>query len=236
MFQCTLQHALAHHLCQVAGTCTVGVGQHAGKLLATAACHQIGGARDAAGQRVRHLDQALVAARVTIVVVVGLEVVDVHADQRNGCVLSCRAAPFHLQVIVKPAPVADAGEVVLRGQALQQVTAALELDVVAHTCLHDGGPDGLDDVVDGPHRQAPRFVFFLVARRDKQHRNARRGRVALEAGADFVAVHAGHHHIEQDQVRGLGRRGQRKRTFAVDGHPHLVMLFQNGRHHLQVFR
>jgi len=53
--------------------------------------------------------------------------------------------------------------VVLQGQAFQQVAAALEFDVVAHPCLHDGRTDGLDDVVDRSQREAVRLVFLVVA-------------------------------------------------------------------------
>ena len=104
----------------------VGRGQQAGKFLAAAARHQVGRAGHAGGQRPGHLYQALVALRVAVVVVVGLEMVYVDGNQRQRCLFARSALPLLGEAVVKATPVADAGEVRLSSMWLR--TRACTMD------------------------------------------------------------------------------------------------------------
>ena len=105
----------------------VGRGQQAGKFLAAAAATRSVGRVTQVASALATLDQALVALRMAVVVVVGLEMVYVDGNQRQRCLFARSALPFLGEAVVKATPVADAGEVVLRGQLFEQVAAALFL-------------------------------------------------------------------------------------------------------------
>jgi hypothetical protein len=62
----------------------------------------------------------------------------------------------------------------------------------------------LGDVVGGADVEAGHDVVGLAARAHEDHRDARGGRMRLQAAAGFQAVHAGHDDVEQHQV-GLMR-------------------------------
>jgi hypothetical protein len=53
--------------------------------------------------------------------------------------------------------------------------------------------------------------------------------MALEMLADFISVHAGHHHIQQDEVRVWLGLCQRQGAFPIQGDLDLVLSLQNGR-------
>jgi len=95
------------------------------------------------------------------------------------------------------------------------------LEVVAHDPLHvlleagclaqgevvcDPRPDhprveGLGDEIDGPQRKARGFGGDVVEGGDEDDRDVGGPLVGLQPAADLEAVHAGHHDVEQDDVR-----------------------------------
>ena len=78
---------------------------------------------------------------------------------------------------------------------------ALVLEVVADARLDDLAIDRFGDVVDRPRVEPSNLVGRRPQRGNEDDRYPRRPRVVLQARAGFVAVDAGHHHVEQDDVR-----------------------------------
>ena len=78
--------------------------------------------------------------------------------------------------------------------------------------------DRLGDEVIGAHLAGPVVVGGLVLGRQDEDRAVRRGGIRLEGAADLVAVHAGHHHVEQDQVGPERVGGSHSRLPVRGGH------------------
>jgi hypothetical protein len=100
----------------------------------------------------------------------------------------------------------------------QEIGHALELQLGLHARQHHRRADRLGDVVHPADLEAGRLRFDIGLGRQEQHRDVGGARVLLEAAADLVAVHLGHHHVEQDDV---GRRiglGDLQRALALAGH------------------
>src|SRR5690606_24760378 len=116
---------------QVLGALPAGVGQDDGELLAAVAAGHVALALQAVVQQTGHLAQGVVAGQVAERVVVALEVVDIRQQQRQRCAEPAHAAPFGLQLLVEEAPVVQAGQPVLLGQALQARLHAQPLGIVA---------------------------------------------------------------------------------------------------------
>ena len=75
----------------------------------------------------------------------------------------------------------------------------------------------LHEVVDGAEREGARLVARLVLRGREDHRDVRELLVLLELRRDVIAVHLGHHHVEEDEVRpdrpdGFEREGAARRA------------------------
>src|SRR5690606_39638284 len=68
-----------------------------------------GGACAAAAQRLTNAAQHFIASDVAVLVVVGLEIVDVDHQQRQFALIAQGAAPLDLQVFVEVAAVGQAG-------------------------------------------------------------------------------------------------------------------------------
>jgi hypothetical protein len=88
-----------------------------------------------------------------------------------------------------------------------------------------GGPDarpqlesieGLGYAVDRSQIQSPDPIVAAARAGQEDHRDRTGGRVFLQAPAHLEAVHLGHVHIEQDQVRVLAAGGFQP-FFAVAG-------------------
>ena len=63
----------------------------------------------------------------------------------------------------------------------------------------------------------------------KDHRNDRGLRIGLEPRADLVAIHIGHSHIEQNEVRLVGGTGMFERLGAAGRHPGAILILQDGQ-------
>ena len=105
----------------------------------------------------------------------------------------------------------------IRGGLTQLVLEALGEDRAPHARCELDRFERLGDVVDPADFEALAQIFVSVPRGDEDHGDVRCLRLGLEAAAGLPAVHAGHHHVEQDQVRLLGpRKGDRALAGARD--------------------
>jgi len=70
----------------------------------------------------------------------------------------------------------------------------------------------------------------------KTHRDVARRRVGAQPRQDFVAIHLGHHHVEQDEIRPWQRLHRDQAAAAgIDG-THAVVGPQKVRQHRQIGR
>jgi hypothetical protein len=114
----------------------------------------------------------------------------------------------HLRRQDQPLHVCRAGQLVIETiTALPQL--ALEMlprQVRGNARQHLLALDRLGDVVDGAELEARDLVGNFAPRRKKDHGGVTRVGVRLDDAAHLEAVHARHHHVEEDQVRiGLAR-------------------------------
>ena len=117
----------------------------------------------------------------------------------------------------------------------EQRTRAGELHVGAHSCTHDRGVDRLGDEIRRAEFETVRLVFGRIAAGDEDDRDRCGGGVGLELLQHLVAVHVGHHDVEQHDV---GRRGQAdgQRLLAAGGHQHLMVAAERLMQRLDVQR
>jgi hypothetical protein len=89
----------------------------------------------------------------------------------------------------------------------QSVACLFEIEVGADPREHDGGFQGLGDVVHGAELEAAVFVLVRAQSRDEDDGDVAGLRVGLEPFDDRVSIEARHHDIEQDEVRERRTRG-----------------------------
>ncbi|MCY1427443.1 hypothetical protein D9M71_432890 [compost metagenome] len=139
----------------------------------------------------------------------------------DGLQLTGAAVHFELQVLAA---------------VTQEVGIGLEREMGAHPRQGDRRDDRLDDVIHRAQVEALLRIRDLCQTGQEDHRDVLRAWIGLELAADFVAVHPGHHHIEQDQI---GRRLAlcfQQRFVAAGCSFHLVMPAQQIAHQPQVAR
>jgi len=83
----------------------------------------------------------------------------------------------------------------------EKVPGGLQGQVVFYPGEDDGGADGLGDVIHGPQVQAPLFVFRRRLGGEEDDGDVPAAGVQMELAGHFKAVHAGHHHVEENQIR-----------------------------------
>src|SRR6185295_11898941 len=88
---------------------------------------EVAGAVERAPEGVGDEAEGVVAAHVAVALVVGVEVIDVRHDEREGTAVAGRPAPLGEEDLVELAAVGDAGQGVDRGEALEGLVGALEL-------------------------------------------------------------------------------------------------------------
>ncbi len=155
----------------------------------------------------RDLLETAVARRVAVVIVVGLEVVDIDHQYAGGGLMTHRESPVLVGLIVERPAVENLGKTVELAEGFQLRIQLVEL--VAHLGNPGHGPDlGLDDhgadrfdqivVATGLNPFAIAFVLVLPGHEDDRHP------VSAEPLPDqargFKAVQAGHLHIHDDQI------------------------------------
>jgi hypothetical protein len=62
----------------------------------------------------------------------------------------------------------------------------------------------------------------------QDHRNGSGLRIGLEPPTDLGAIHVGHRHVEQDEVRLVGGTGMFERLGTAGRHPGAILILQNG--------
>jgi hypothetical protein len=103
-------HGLAHAFRELASLDGVDVIEQHGELLAAVARNEILRPSDDRLTHLRHLSQRSIAGLVTIMVVVGFEVIDVEQRGSRCGDLRRRALPQPLEVLVEHAPVLHPGQ------------------------------------------------------------------------------------------------------------------------------
>ncbi len=179
----------------------VGRRQYADEFLAAVSRDLV--ARPVHGRRQRLGDQrqAGITGLVAIGVVVLLEVIDIDQQKRQFGVAAGRALPFGADVLVEAAPVRHPGQAVDEGDGFQIVAIALQLQMVPDPRQYHRGDDRLGDVIDGAGLEAFGLVGVIGHRGGENDGDVFRARRFLELAADLIAVGAGHHHVEDDDVR-----------------------------------
>ena len=103
-------------------------------------------------------------------------------------------------------------------------------------CSTIAGWQGLVQVIDRAQPESDLFVAHVVLRSQEDDRDVERPQIGLEAAADVVAVHVGHHHVEQDQawlrLRLRGPQG----IGAVGGKSHPIVVAEDSDQRRDVFR
>ena len=121
----------------------------------------------------------------------------------------------------------------LRHHLLQAVALVGQGQMRPDAGAHDGRTGRFDDVVRRPQLETQHFILGLAQRGDKNDRDMPGRLVSLDLAADFIAVHAGHHDIEQDQVGRL-RRHYFHRQLAAVGNFYRVVRTQYAAQHIDV--
>ncbi|MNY15093.1 hypothetical protein D3C86_1482920 [compost metagenome] len=115
---------------------------------------------------------------------------------------------------------------------MQTIPGLLGLQLGAHPRLDDGGFDGFGDVVGGAERQAVLFALEIGEGGEQHHRNAAGVGVDAQMLEHLVAFHAGHHHIQQDEIRPrLAARNTQALLPALGGEHPITGREQLGQHH-----
>ncbi len=108
--------------------------------------------------------------------------------------------------------------------------------MILHTRHDDGRADRLGDVIDGTEFQPFSFILFFRPGGQEDHRDVRRQGIVLELLADLVAVHAGHHDVEQNQVGWCTRHSDIQCLLATCGNLYLIIALQQVAHQDQIIR
>jgi hypothetical protein len=84
------------------------------------------------------------------------------------------------------------------------------------------------NVIDRAELKPFCLILGFGAGGQKDDRNGSRLRIGLEPPADLVAIHVGHRHVEQNEVRLVGRPGLFERLGAAGRHPGAILILQDG--------
>jgi len=132
-----------------------GVGEDDCELFAAEARGPVGAALEGSCDDVCDAAQALVAADVTVDIVVGLEEIDVHEKDGDGFVGADGASPFGFELLVEATAVGEAGEGIGVGELTIAVFALLQGELKGLALLKQGGhgeggeeSDGDKDLLD----------------------------------------------------------------------------------------
>jgi hypothetical protein len=125
---------------------------------------------------------------------------------------------------------------VVKGEELRGKLGAgfAEKDMATDAGLDDSGRERLVDIIHGADIEATGFVFGAGLSGEEDDGNFACGGISLEAGTDFVAVHAGHHDVEEDEIGLLFGGGESESFFAVGGDLSFVGIFESSGDHADV--
>src|SRR5215471_8100006 len=96
-------------------------------------------------------------------------------------------------------------------------TSFAKKNVAVDASFDDGRREGFVDVVYRPNFEPVGLVVGTCLASQKNDRDFARCGIRLEAGANFVAIHFGHHDVKKDQVRFVFSRGQSESFLAIRG-------------------
>ncbi len=94
--------------------------------------------------------------------------------------------------------------------------------------------EGLGDVVGRANGKALDLVHHAVHHGDEDHRDAAAHRAALDAAANFVAIHLRHDDVKQHQVRRAAAGCQFHGPAAIGGHHDAVFVLEGGGQAVEV--
>ena len=129
------------------------------------------------------------------------------------------------------------------GQALPQIAFAIpqlpphavQVHVGGHPCLDFLQMERLGDIVVAAGLEGPDLVGHVFQRTDENHRDIAQPQVGAQAPAGLEPIHAGHHHVEQDQV-GRTAAGKLQAFGTAGGKADFVVVGQGGAEHFDVVR
>ncbi len=117
---------------------------------------------------------------------------------------------------------------------LQLARLALQLQLQPHARAHHLVVEGLVDEIDRPGVQRLRLALGVGLGGDEDDGQLARGGPPAQLGQHLVAVHAGHHHVQQHQV-GHGAAGQQlQRVGAAGGKAQVAVALQHADEELDV--
>ena len=169
--------------------------------------HLVDGLRDQPGQGL----DGPVPTDEPVIVVVGLEVVEVRIEEREGLILANPAADLLLHADVAGQPGQWRERSHLPSPPQRPFHASQEFDRV----------ERLDDVVVRPRRKPQDLVGGEGLRGQHDDAGGRRSRITTQALGHLEPIELRHHHVEEDQVR-TELDGLVEPLLAVRGHGHLV--------------
>ena len=108
---------------------------------------------------------------------------------------------------------------------LHRVAVSLGLEQRPHARLHLQHLERLGEIIIRARLEAARLVLHFFERGKKHDRHLGGLRHLAQAAADFVAVQARHHDVEQHQIRRRAR-GDLQRHLAVEREAELVVRLQ----------
>jgi hypothetical protein len=168
-------------------------------------------------------------------VVDALEEVEIHDHQAEPASIAPRPRKFRDRHFEPGAPGVDAGEHVGADQPREMVAGRLQLaHAIGEVRLQRGdaradlypspqflGVDRLDHVVVGAGVQSGHEIRAAAAAGEKEHIHPRQRRVLSDAPADLEAIDAGHHPVDDREVRGQSARERLPRHRAVGSAGHV---------------
>ena len=114
------------------------------------------------------------------------------------------------------------------------VTGTLEFKLGVYPRQDDGRAEGLGDVIHRAEFEALLFVFDRIQPGDENDRNILGGRILAQAGEYIVAVHAGHQHVEQDQIGFRGAGGDLQCALPGRRGQYIVMRLEQAAESIQI--
>ena len=115
-----------------------------------------------------------------------------------------------------------------------EVSRGFEAEVCAHPGQHNGRADWLGDVVSCAELQAQYLIGYIAFGGHEDHRNIPASGRSLDAPQHLVAVQAGHHDVQQNQIWQDLAGQQCECALAAIGHLQPVVGAQQLGHQEQV--
>jgi hypothetical protein len=109
-------------------------------------------------------------------------------------------------------------------------------DVAADTSFDDSGRKRFMDIIHSADLETTGFVFGTSLSCQKNDGDFACSGIGLEAGTDFVAVHARHDDVEEDEIGLYFGRGESEGLFAAGGDFGFVGILESARNHSNIER